>query len=508
MENIDYSGLVKAIERLRLIKNTKEEWYAYLNEAGFRTNKRGFQQRDALAIFNMISKWVDDKFNLPLFDLLNDYKHFSSTNYTYGTKRRAIINIDTIKEVYKQLIIEGYESPLKSIDKVTSEINQYKYNIHLLYLITLGTIPTYDANPQEVVFDTGIKSMYFRIKDFIAELYPQFSQDRQGRDNALFNVEMEKHPFIKEELHKIETRIKSREATRIDLIAFLMNITGNLYVNYHKEALYENNMAMDKIQLPQIDEDYIWIDANSEYKHCNLYWQFLSIGMDYFLYKFDRKANCYTEYTVIFYQEKGKTKFYATHPEAMRCVCKGESLEHQLFVFGDMELYLNEKEIPQRITFHSYEDKRKDKKKIIQGDFPPDTLKRIPYCIDKDWFDRWECSLNSFKNKFPQYEYDKSYKERLISSKHIYVEKERTLIDEDTKTYRIKSWYAIPRLNSDLPLEQMNIDSLILTYQMLGRDYITFVEINISIDVTDEESRNKYGITITSNPTILVVEDE
>ena len=132
----------------------------------------------------------------------------------------------------------------------------------------------------------------------------------------------------------------------------------------------------------------------------------------------------------------------------------------------------------------------------------------MPYCIDKDWFDRWECSLNSFKNKFPQYEYDKSYKERLISSKHIYVEKERTLIDEDTKTYRIKSWYAIPRLNSDLPLEQMNIDSLILTYQMLGRDYITFVEINISIDVTDEESRNKYGITITSNPTILVVEDE
>lgn len=508
MENINYIALVKAVERLRLINNTKEEWYAYLNEAGFKTNNRGFQQRDALAIFNKISKWIEDKFSISLFDLLTDYQLFSSINYTNRTKRHSAINMNSIKETYKEIIIEGYKSSLKDIDKVMSEIEQYGYNIDLLFLITLGAIPAYDTNPQEVVFSRDIKSMYFHIKNFIAELYPKFSENQQEHNNVPFNVEMEKHPYIQKQLHQIEKRIDSQEATRIDLIAFLINTTDNLYVNYHKEALYENNIAMDKIELPEIDNDCIWIEEDKDYKDCNFYWEFIQIGMDYFLYKFDRRANTYTKYTIIFFDEKAKIQFYAAHPEAIKFTCKGEPIEHQLFVFGNIELYMDKKETLQTITFHSYENKVSDKKKFIQGGFPPNALKRIPYNIDKKWFDQWEYQKDSFNNEFPQYEYDIRNKERLISSKHIYVEKEGVLIEGSNETYRITSWYEIPRLNSKLPLEQINIDSLILTYQMLERNYITFVEANVSIDVTDEESLKQYGISITSNPTILKTIDK
>lgn len=500
MKNTDHNSTVKAIERLRLIKNTKKEWYTYLNQSGFKTNYRGFDPRDAAAIFNMIDEWVYSHFDIYLSDILDRYERFSSANYTKGTKRRSTININSVKEAYKEIVIEGYQSSHKGTSQVISEMEKYEYDPDLLFLITIGAIPAYDNNPQDVLFDKGIKSMYAYIKNFIAELYPQFAQNQESYSNVVFNVEMEKHPFIKEELYKIEKRIESQEATRIDLIAFFVKVTNNLYINYHKDALYESNMAIDKIELPEIDHDCIWIEADKKIEDSNFYWIFSQIGMDYFLRKYDRKDNTYTEYTIIFFRNKEETLFYATHPEAIRNICQREPIENQLFAYGNIEI-TDQDNIPQEITFHSYADKKKKEKKYIKGGFPPKSLKRIRKTYNK-WFDTWEKLKKGFINAFPQYDYDKSYKERLIGSEYIFVEKERMPIDKDKKTYRITSWYQVPRFHSELPLEEINIDSLILVFSFLERNYISFVEYNICIDVTDEKSCNQYGISITSDLTI------
>lgn len=488
MENIDYITLVKSIEHLRLMKNTQKEWHVYLNETGFKSNNRGFKNRDAIAIFDKIRAWADKELNIDLYDLLIQYSKFSSNNFTRGTKRRSFINESTIKESYKAWIIPNNESSSTKLQKIEEEIDKYKYDHNLLFLIVTNIIPAYDANPTDISWDEHLADRFSYIKTVIGELYAEAG-------TALFNVEMEKHPYIKDALHKIEERIKSQEATRLDLIAFFINVTNNLYINSNKEALYEANQYIEKMQLHEIDSECLWIASNKELEESDFYWEFTQIGMDYFLYKYDKKAHLYTEYTIVFFKDKENIQFYAQHPESINDLCANKPIDDKLFVFGYITVD-KRRNIPQEIIFHSYADQQHSIKKSIKGGFPPTSLKRITHRGHEKWMDIWKTQKENYQNKFPQYDYDKSAKEHMLTVEHIYIEKERSLTSIEEGTHQITSWYRIPRDCPEFPLHQISLEDIILTFHFLDKDYIFFVTSNICLDVTDDESRSRYGISI------------
>lgn len=497
MRNIDYKHLVDKIRNLRLVKNTRKEWETYLMETGFKITALDYE-----AIWLKMSQWSYDRWEIDLHDLLIEYAIFNKENYTDCTARhKAVINETSVKELLKCYLTD-YESDLRHIDKAMDEVDLKNYDLSLLYLVVTKYIPSYTNTSYPDMSQDKLVEQYVSLKTVVEELYTLLC--RQESLTRVYDVKIHEHPYLRRIIAQMEERIEKRELIRLDLIAFFMNAVNNLYANSHKEALYEANIAIrdNKVAINDIHNNCIWTKEGKTLEDSDFLWEFEQIGMDYYLYKFDRKIDMnYTKYTLIFFEQKNQIHFYALHPKANKYTFEGVPVSSELFSLGIVEI--DKEARPLKLSFTCDNTS-------LSG-FPSQlTLQRNSLEGKKStkWFNSQKNRISSLKNRYPQYEYKELGNECLFSKEYIFIEKDREIIDEKHKIYRITSWYQIYRYAQGLSLEQMSFDNLIMRTRFGEKEYLSFVEANTFIDVTDDVARSKYDITIKHNPTVFSVPDD
>lgn len=94
--------------------------------------------------------------------------------------------------------------------------------------------------------------------------------------------------------------------------------------------------------------------------------------------------------------------------------------------------------------------------------------------------------------------------ERVVSFQYVYVERSSQLTESGGR--KVLSWYKIPR--EGLLLEEDLMQSTISHIRHDNRDYICFITLNLSLDVTNPETCKNAGIEITDHIEVIAPVEE
>ncbi len=456
--SMTYADRLNAIHRLRLLRNTTGELSAH---TGIQLRNNSFSKKAPFitrCIYSEFCREAQERTSTNLDELMNDYYTASRCFEKIAKTRKT--QPEFHREVLRCLLDERFAAseaskPYRAVAESLPNVDEA-----LFTLLVLNVLPSFQAKGGDV--DPNMHLEYLvRLRDYFRPLY---------EESRVFCFA----PYLTEMYQNSVRRIRRGELfTRLDLIHFTREIVANLANNHNQEALLQVNTYINQQKIHPDLMQGAWKE-NGSYGGNPVYWLFEELGMDYILIRrvFDEKAKRITEcrYEVSIYRDNEEYVFQLLRQSEVEKICTGNSILEQAYMNG--RCLIDNPEKPLRIEW-KFKTNRYD-------DFP------LILILSED--DSYDKSVESAKAEgwdviceTGDYEYLSA--ERVITSRHIYIECESSDRESERK---IVSWYRIPRIGV---LESVDITTPITRICHDGCTYILFIPENQAFNVTDDKAR-------------------
>lgn len=476
-KNINVEQLCDVIKNLRLFTNTEQEWkekYASLYKPG---------QKDKL--FDLLdAQCRKDYDGLELSDFMDDYSKSSKNAFLDKHKRDVIFtNEDNLLTLVRHFCMPGDTQLPERMAGRKDIIGFQKCDVALLLLWSIvdherhtKALPFFD----ERTGDVDISSYGFIISELrrlLSKVFPK----------KVFVTGTP--PVIISEFRKIQTKLHNRTIIRMDLVALVINVLGNIITIKNRDELYacvEEMNAKYAVTMDISDEDDWWIDPDKA--PVKQLYKFEECGSSYSLITYNLENHTYSDTTVTFFRKGEDSIAVVLSPTSTLHLVRNEPLAEGTFMYCNCES-LSDDDRPDALRLHPYSGSI--------SSFPC-TLKRISVKTLTSLIPAFTLSrLDDFDNKYPDYEYDRRNVERLISADYIFVEK--SCVTQPDGSSQVSSWYRLSRYdNPDWNLHLIKPEDYIFHIHLFGEDYLFFDMLNLSLKVTTEQDCEKLGIEITT----------
>ncbi len=464
--SMPYAERLNTIHRLRLLRNTTGELSAH---TGIQLRNNSFSKKApfiARSIYSEFSREVWERTNTDLDELLANYHKASHYFEKIAKTRKA--QPEFHREVLRCLLNERFAASDEAQPYLASARAVAGLDEALLTLLVLEILPSFQAKPGDVDPNEHLEHI-MRLREYFKTLYDEC---------RLFRFA----PYLTEIYQNAVRRIRGGELfSRLDMIHFAQEIVANLKNNYNPESLLQANQYINKHKIHPVLEQTVWTERDYSGKN-PVYWKFEILGADYILIRreFDRLQKRITEirYEVLLFQDDNRLSFQLIRQSEVESLCMGTPIAEHAYMYGSC--HIDDLQTPQSIrwifTTNCYDD------------FPVNLIRSNSDTYDKlartATSEKWELICET-----GDYEYLPV--ERVITTNHIYVEHKRSR--QGNGAQEIVSWYRIPREGL---LQEVEIATPIARIRHDKRIYVMFIPLNRSFDVTDAETRARFGIQI------------
>lgn len=466
---------LNAIHRLRLLRNTTGELSVH---TGIQLRNNSFSKKApfiARCIYSEFCREVHERTHADLEDLMNRYCTASRSFEKIAKTRNA--QPEFYREVLRCLLDERFAASEAAKPYRAAAESFPDVDTALFTLLVLNVIPSFQAKSGDVDPNMHLGHL-IQLRDYFQPLY---------EGSRVFGFT----PYLTEMYQDSVRRIRKGELyTRLELIHFTEEIIANLENNLIPSRLLQANSyyAQYKIQ-PDLTQG-LW----GEYGHCGtktVYWTFETLGNDFIVTRreYDRAAERITEarYELILFREEEDIFFRLLRQSEVEHICKGIPISEQSYMQGICRI--DDWQHPMSIEW-IFATNRYD-------NFPTRMIRTEDPVVELAAREHWNIVCVT-----GHYEYLSV--ERVVSFQHVYVERSSQLTESDGR--KILSWYKIPR--EGLLLEEDLMQSTISHIRHDNRDYICFISLNLSLDVTDPETCASAGIEITDHIEVIAPVEE
>lgn len=468
--SMSYADRLNAIHRLRLLRNTTGELSAH---TGIQLRNNSFSKKApfiARCIYSEFCREARERTRTDLDDLMNRYYAASRCFEKIAKTRKA--QSEFHREVLRCLLDERFAAsdaakPFRAAAEAFPDVDAA-----LFTLLVLNVIPSFQAKSGDVDPNMHLEHL-IQLRDYFQPLY------KGGRFLGFA-------PYLTEMYQDSVRRIRKGELyTRLELIHFTEEIIANLENNLIPSHLLQANRyyAQYKIQ-PDLTQG-LW----GEYGRCGtktVYWTFEPLGEDFIVTRreYDRAAKRISEtrYELILFQEEEEISFRLLRQSEVEHVCKGIPIPEQSYMHGICRI--DDWQHPTSIEW-IFATNRYD-------NFPTRMVRTEDPVVEWAAREHWNTVCVT-----GHYEYLSV--ERVVSLRYVYIE--RSSQPAESGGRKVLSWYKIPR--EGLLLEEDLMQSAITHIRHDNRDYICFITLNLSLDVTDPETCENAGIEITDHIEVI-----
>lgn len=473
--SMSYADRLNAIHRLRLLRNTTGELSAH---TGIQLRNNSFSKKAPFivrCIYSEFCREARERTRTDLDDLMNRYYTASRCFEKIAKTRKA--QSEFHREVLRCLLDERFAAsdaakPFRAAAESFPDVDAAIFT-----LLVLNVIPSFHAKSGDVDPNMHLEHL-IQLRDFFQPLY------KEGRFLGFA-------PYLTEMYQDSVRRIRKGELyTRLELIHFTEEIIANLENNLIPSHLLQANRyyAQYKIQ-PDLTQG-LW----GEYGRCGtktVYWTFETLGEDFIVTRreYDPAAKRITEtrYELILFQEEEEISFRLLRQSEVEHVCKGIPIPEQSYMHGICRIddWLHPTSIEWIFATNRYDN------------FPTRMVRTEDPVVERAAKEHWNTVCVT-----GHYEYLSV--ERVVSLRYVYIE--RSSQPAESGGRKVLSWYKIPR--EGLLLEEDLMQSAITHIRHDNRDYICFITLNLSLDVTDPERCASAGIEITDRIEVTAPVDE
>lgn len=478
--NNDYSSMshadrLNAIHRLRLLRNTTGELSAHTD---IQLRNNSFNKKApfiARCIYSEFCREARERTGANLDELMNDYIAASHSFERIAKTRRA--QPEFHREVLRCLLDERFAAteaakPYRAAAESLSDVN-----IALYTLLILNILPSFQAKGGDVDPNMHLEHL-IRLRDYFRPLY---------EGSRVFGFA----PYLTEMYQDSVRHIRKGDLfTRLELIHFTEEIIANLENNHMPSHLLQANRYYAQYKIHPPLEQGLWV----EWGRCGrnpVYWMFESLGDDFIVIRreYDRAAKRVTEvrYELILFQEAEDISFRMLRQSEVVHICQGRPIPEHSYMHGicRMDDLLHPGSIEWIFTTNCYDQ------------FPARMVQTKDSVVEQAEREHWKTVCET-----GHYEYLPV--ERVVSFQYVYIE--RTSCPAESGGRKILSWYRIPR--EGLLLEENLMQATIVHIRHDNRDYICFVSLDWSLDVTDAEACAKARVEITDHIEVIApIED-
>lgn len=473
--SMSYADRLNAIHRLRLLRNTTGELSAH---TGIQLRNNSFSKKApfmARCIYSEFCREAHERTHTDLEELMTRYYTASRSFEKIAKTRNA--QPEFHREVLRYLLDERFASSEAAEPYRTAAESLANVDAAIFTLLVLNVIPSFQAKSGDVDPNMHLEHL-IQLRDYFQPLY---------EGSRVFGFT----PYLTEMYQDSVRRIRKGELyTRLELIHFTEEIIANLGNNLIPLHLLQANRyyAQYKIQ-PDLTQG-LW----GEYGHCGkktVYWSFETLGNDFIVSRreYDRAAKRIMEarYELILFREEEDISFRLLRQSEVEHICKGIPIPEQSYMQGICRI--DDWQHPMSIEW-IFATNRYD-------NFPTRMIRTEDSVVELAAREHWNIVCVT-----GHYEYLSV--ERVVSFQHVYVERSSQLTESDGR--KILSWYKIPR--EGLLLEEDLMQSIISHIRHDNRDYICFIALNLSLDVTDPETCASAGIEITDHIEVIAPVEE
>ena len=466
---------LNAIHRLRLLRNTTGELSAH---TGIQLRNNSFSKKApfiARCIYSEFCREVHERTHADLEDLMNRYCTASRSFEKIAKTRNA--QPEFYREVLRCLLDERFAASEAAKPYRTAAESLANVDAAIFTLLVLNILPSFHAKSGDVDPNMHLEHL-IQLRDYFQPLY-------EGSRTFGFT------PYLTEIYQESVRRIRKGELyTRLELIHFTEEIIANLENNLIPSHLLQANRyyAQYKIQPDLIHG--LW----GEYGHCGkktVYWTFETLGDDFIVTRreYDQATKRITDvrYELILFREEEDISFRLLRQSEVEHICKGIPIPEQSYMQGICRI--DDWQHPMSIEW-IFATNRYD-------NFPTRMIRTEDPVVELAAREHWNIVCVT-----GHYEYLSV--ERVISLQHVYIERSSQLSESGRR--EIVSWYRIPR--EGLLLEEDLMRTAISRIRHDNRDYICFIALNLSLDVTDPETCASAGIEITDRIEVIAPVEE
>lgn len=473
--SMTYADRLNAIHRLRLLRNTTGELSAH---TGIQLRNNSFSKKApfiARCIYSEFCREAQERTNRDLDELMNDYYTASHSFEKIAKTRRT--QPEFHREVLRCLLDERFAASEAAKPYRAAAESFPDVDVALFTLLVLNVIPSFQAKSGDVDPNMHLEHL-IQLRDYFQPLY---------EGSRVFGFT----PYLTEVYQESVRRIRKGELyTRLELIHFTEEIIANLGNNLIPSHLLQTNRyyAQYKIQPDLIHG--LW----GEYGHCGkkaVYWTFETLGDDFIVSRreYDRATKRITEtrYELILFWEEENISFRLLRQSEVEHICKGIPIPEQSYMQGFCRIddWQHPMSIEWIFTTNRYDN------------FPTRMIRTEDSVVELAAKEHWNIVCVT-----GHYEYLSV--ERVVSFQYVYVERSSQLTESGGR--KVLSWYKIPR--EGLLLEEDLMQTTISHIRHDNHDYICFISLNLSLDVTDSGTGANTGIEITDRIEVFAPVDE
>lgn len=470
-----YADRLNAIHRLRLLRNTTGELSAH---TGIQLRNNSFSKKSsfiARCIYSEFCREAQERTNRDLDELMNDYYTASHSFEKIAKTHRA--QPEFHRKVLRCLLDERFAASEAAKPYRAAAESFPDVDVAIFTLLVLNVIPSFQAKSGDVDPNMHLEHL-IQLRDYFQPLY-------EGSRTFGFT------PYLTEMYQKSVRRIRKGELyTRLELIHFTEEIIANLENNLIPSHLLQANRyyAQYKIQPDLIHG--LW----GEYGHCGkktMYWTFETLGDDFIVIRreYDQATKRITEvrYELILFWEEKDISFRLLRQSEVEHICKGIPIPEQSYMQGFCRIddWQHPMSIEWIFTTNRYDN------------FPIRMIRTEDPVVELAAKEHWNTVCVT-----GHYEYLSV--ERVVSLRYVYIE--RSSQPAESGGRKVLSWYKIPR--EGLLLEEDLMQSAITHIRHDNHDYICFITLNLSLDVTDSETCENTGIEITDHIEVIAPVEE
>lgn len=470
-----YADRLNAIHRLRLLRNTTGELSAH---TGIQLRNNSFSKKApfiARCIYSEFCREAQERTNRDLDELMNDYYTASHSFEKIAKTHRA--QPEFHRKVLRCLLDERFAASEAAKPYRAAAESFPDVDVAIFTLLVLNVIPSFQAKSGDVDPNMHLEHL-IQLRDYFQPLY-------EGSRTFGFT------PYLTEMYQESVRRIRKGELyTRLELIHFTEEIIANLENNLIPSHLLQANRyyAQYKIQPDLIHG--LW----GEYGHCGkktMYWTFETLGDDFIVIRreYDQATKRITEvrYELILFWEEKDISFRLLRQSEVEHICKGIPIPEQSYMQGFCRIddWQHPMSIEWIFTTNRYDN------------FPIRMIRTEDPVVELAAKEHWNTVCVT-----GHYEYLSV--ERVVSLRYVYIE--RSSQPAESGGRKVLSWYKIPR--EGLLLEEDLMQSAITHIRHDNHDYICFITLNLSLDVTDSETCENTGIEITDHIEVIAPVEE
>ena len=473
--SMSYADRLNAIHRLRLLRNTTGELSAH---TGIQLRNNSFSKKApfmARCIYSEFCREAYERTHADLEELISRYYTASRSFEKIAKTRNA--QPEFHREVLRYLLDERFASSEAAKPYRAAAESLVNVDAAIFTLLVLNVIPSFQAKSGDVDPNMHLEHL-IQLRNYFQPLY---------EGSRVFGFT----PYLTEIYQDSVRRIRKGELyTRLELIHFTEEIIANLENNLIPSHLLQANRyyAQYKIQ-PDLTQG-LW----GEYGRCGtktVYWTFEALGEDFIVVRreYDRAAKRITEtrYELILFRDEAEISFRLLRQSEVEHVCKGISIPEQSYMHGICRI--DDWQYPTSIEW-IFATNRYD-------NFPTRMVRTENPVVERAAREHWNTVCVT-----GHYEYLSV--ERVVSLRHVYIE--RSSQPAESGGRKVLSWYKIPR--EGLLLEEDLMQSAITHIRHDNRDYICFITLDLSLDVTDPERCASAGIEIIDHIEVIAPVEE